>query len=89
MNKTHLSTKNIEREQKITPSQCKAARNLLNWNQQELAEKSRISVATIGAFESGSRIPYPKTLEDIEETFKKAGVEFEETEKFSLIKVNK
>ena len=84
MIKTRLSTKNI-----ITPAQCKAARNLLHWNQRNLAEKSRVGLATIGAFESGSRMPYPKTLEDIEEAFEKAGMEFDDNDKFCLIKLNK
>ena len=84
MNNIGLSTKNI-----ITPTQCKAARNLLNWTQQDLAKKSRVSPATIGAFESGSRIPYPKTLEDIEEAFEKAGVEFEDNDKRFCLILNK
>lgn len=84
MFKTNLSTKNH-----ITPAQCKAARNLLNWNQQDLAKKSRVSLATIGAFEAGTRTPYLKTLEDIVEAFEQAGMELEDNDKFCLIKLNK
>lgn len=84
MIKTNLSIKTH-----ITPAQCKAARNLLNWNQQDLATNSRVSLATIGAFETGLRMPYKKTLEDIVEAFEQAGMEFEDNDKFCFIKLNK
>jgi transcriptional regulator with XRE-family HTH domain len=36
----------------ITASQCRAARGLLDWTQQELADAARIGVATVRLFES-------------------------------------
>ena len=36
----------------ITPAQCRAARALLEWNQQELARKARVGVVTVHQFES-------------------------------------
>jgi hypothetical protein len=35
----------------LSPSQCRAARGLLDWTQQELADAARIGVATVRLFE--------------------------------------
>lgn len=37
----------------LTPEQCRAARALLNWTQQELATATSISAVSIRAFEKG------------------------------------
>lgn len=64
----------------LTPNQCKAARELLEWKQGELANKSEVAQATIGSFERNERIPQPRTLKAIKSTFEAAGIEFENTD---------
>ena len=46
----------------LTASQCRAARGLLDWTQQELADAARIGVATIRQFEGGATEPRQATL---------------------------
>ena len=60
----------------ITPSQCRAARGLLDWTQQELADAARIGVATIRLFEGEAAESRHATLAVLRRTFELAGVEF-------------
>ena len=60
----------------ITPSQCRAARGLLNWTQEELADAARIGVATIRQFEGGHAESRHATLAVLRRAFEDAGVEF-------------
>ena len=60
----------------ITPAQCRAARGLLDWKQQDLARHSEISVNTIRMFERGKTKPYKGTLVVLRQTFEAHGVEF-------------
>ncbi|MDS7596768.1 helix-turn-helix transcriptional regulator [Agrobacterium tumefaciens] len=41
----------------LTPEQCRAARALLDWSQQKLADTSKIAVVTVHAFEAGQSTP--------------------------------
>ncbi|WP_043646041.1 helix-turn-helix transcriptional regulator [Caenispirillum salinarum] len=67
--------KNIEVDAKIlTPSQSRAARALLGWSQQQLAEKAEVAKQTLADFERGARTPYDRTLRDIRSTLEDAGV---------------
>jgi transcriptional regulator with XRE-family HTH domain len=60
----------------VTPSQCRAARGLLDWSQQELAEKARIGVVTVRQLEAGLHEPRHATLDVVRRCFEAAGVEF-------------
>jgi transcriptional regulator with XRE-family HTH domain len=60
----------------ITPSQCRAARGLLDWTQQELANAARIGVATVRLFEGEIGEPRQATLAVLRQAFELAGVEF-------------
>jgi hypothetical protein len=60
----------------ITASQCRAARGLLDWTQQELADAARIGVATVRVFEGEMAETRPATLAVIRRAFESAGVEF-------------
>lgn len=60
----------------ITPAQCRAARGLLAWSQQRLAEAARVGVVTVRQFEMGATEPRHATLEVIVRAFEAAGVEF-------------
>jgi transcriptional regulator with XRE-family HTH domain len=56
--------------------QCRAARGLLDWSQQELANRAKVGIVTIRQFESGSSEPRRSTLQVIKTAFEAAGVEF-------------
>jgi transcriptional regulator with XRE-family HTH domain len=60
----------------ITPAQCRAARGLLDWTQQELADRARVGVVTIRQLEAGDTAPRRATLDVIQRAFEAAGVEF-------------
>jgi transcriptional regulator with XRE-family HTH domain len=60
----------------ITPSQCRAARGLLEWSQQELAEYAQVGVVTVHQLEAGTSEPRRATLQAIRRAFETAGVEF-------------
>ncbi|MES2678166.1 MAG: helix-turn-helix transcriptional regulator [Pseudomonadota bacterium] len=60
----------------ISARQCKAARDLLDWKQSDLAEKSKMAVSTIAHFERGSTQPSTRTLADLHRAFEDAGIKF-------------
>ena len=60
----------------LTPNQCKAARALLAWNQQELAQCARLGTSTVADFERGKRTPTDANLEALVSTFTTAGISF-------------
>ncbi len=60
----------------FTSGQCRAARALLGWSQDELSELSKVAKKTIADFERGARQPYERTLRDIRQTLEEAGIEF-------------
>lgn len=59
----------------LTPAQCRAARGLLNWSQDELASLSKLSRSTIAGFERGEREPTRANLSTLRRIFEDAGVE--------------
>ena len=60
----------------ITPSQCRAARGLLEWSQQELAKRAQVGIVTVHQLEAGTSQPRRATLQAIQRAFELAGVEF-------------
>jgi len=60
----------------IAPEQCRAARGLLDWSQQYLAEQARVGIVTVRQFEAGAHDPRRATLDVITRAFEGAGVEF-------------
>jgi transcriptional regulator with XRE-family HTH domain len=60
----------------LTPAQCRAARGLLDWTQQELADAARIGVATVRLFEGEAAESRQATLTVVRQAFELAGVEF-------------
>lgn len=60
----------------ITPEQCRAARALLGWTQEDLATAANIGVVTIGQFEMKRVTPRHGTLVVIRHTLETAGIEF-------------
>jgi transcriptional regulator with XRE-family HTH domain len=62
----------------ITPAQCRAARALIDWSQQQLAEAARIGNATLRNFEGAKSVPQNATLDVIRRALEAAGVVFVE-----------
>jgi transcriptional regulator with XRE-family HTH domain len=60
----------------FTREQCRAARGLLGWSQQELADRSRVGIVTVHQLEAGLSRPRNATFEVIQRAFEAAGVEF-------------
>lgn len=56
--------------------QCRAARALLDWSQQELASAAGVGVVTVRQFEAGAGVPRNATMEILMNTLEAAGVEF-------------
>ena len=62
----------------LTASQCRAARGLLDWTQQELADAAHIGIATVRLFEGEGRGARYATLAMLRRAFELAGIEFVE-----------
>jgi transcriptional regulator with XRE-family HTH domain len=60
----------------ISPSQCRAARGLLDWSQQELADKAKVGIVTVRQLEAGTHQPRRATLDVVRRCLEAAGVEF-------------
>ena len=60
----------------LTAAQCRAARGLLDWSQQLLAEKAGIGIVTLRQLESGKHEPRRATIEVVTRCLEAAGVEF-------------
>jgi transcriptional regulator with XRE-family HTH domain len=60
----------------ITAAQCRAARALLNWTQDQLAERAGVGVVTVRQFELMSSTPRRATLVVIKAALETAGIEF-------------
>ena len=64
----------------ISRAQCRAARGLMGWTLDDLAERVRVNKKTLAEFESGLRKPYQKNLEDVRTAFETCGIVFPESE---------
>ncbi len=62
----------------ITPAQCRAARALLDWSQQDLAKTAHLGLSTIRDFEKSRRVPAHNNLRGIKLALEEAGVEIGE-----------
>lgn len=60
----------------ISAAQCRAARALLDWSQDELATNALVARATIADFERGTRKPMRSNLASIASALSAAGIEF-------------
>jgi DNA-binding XRE family transcriptional regulator len=60
----------------MEPMQCRAARGLLHWTQNELARRAGVSDVTIRGFENDQTTPTRATLAVLRQAFEKGGVEF-------------
>lgn len=60
----------------ISSAQCRAARGLIGWSQQDLAKEASVGVVTVHQLEAGVSQPRHATLDVIKRAFEAAGVEF-------------
>jgi len=60
----------------LSPAQCRAARALLNWSQEDLVRASGITKKTIADLERGATMPRQQTQVQILAAFEQAGIEF-------------
>lgn len=64
----------------LSPAQIRAARALLDWNQEDLANATGLARPTIVNIESKHQMPGSKTIEKLLAVFDKAGVRFTEND---------
>lgn len=58
----------------LTPQQCRAARGLLGWTQEELAERAGVSRSTVRGFENGQHELHRGSAAVIRDALATAGV---------------
>lgn len=60
----------------LTAAQCRAARALIDWSRDGLADGSKVALRTIVDFERGAREPREATKAALRAALENAGVEF-------------
>jgi transcriptional regulator with XRE-family HTH domain len=60
----------------ITSAQCRGARALLDWSQDQLSENAQVARATIADFERNTRLPMRQNLLSITSALEAAGIAF-------------
>ena len=60
----------------ISSAQCRAARALLGWTQQQLSDASGVQVRVIARFETTATTPHATTFRALIDAFEKAGIVF-------------
>ncbi|MBX4989573.1 helix-turn-helix domain-containing protein [Rhizobium lentis] len=72
-----MSTKNLTLDKmSISPSQCRAARALVDLDQNGLAERASVSRGVVIDFEKGRRTPGTNNLAAIKAALEAAGITF-------------
>ena len=61
----------------INYKQCKAARALLDWSQEDLSQRAEVAKATIGDFERGARNLRIETMQKVVAVLENEGIRFE------------
>jgi transcriptional regulator with XRE-family HTH domain len=57
----------------LTPAQCRAARGLIEWSQEQLAAAANVGISTVRDFEGSRRSPRAENLEAIRKALERAG----------------
>jgi len=58
----------------LAPEQSRAARGWLDWSQDDLAKRARVSLSTVRDFEKGKRTPIANNLDAMRQAIIAAGV---------------
>jgi ribosome-binding protein aMBF1 (putative translation factor) len=61
----------------LTPEQSRAGRAWLDWSQEDLAKRAKVSLSTVRDFEKGRRKPIANNIEALERALSAAGIGFE------------
>ncbi len=64
----------------ILPGQCRAARAVVGWSQDDLAASAGLTGMTVQSFERGARVPHQNNLLAIRNALEKKGIRFLEPE---------
>jgi transcriptional regulator with XRE-family HTH domain len=64
------------RKMTLLPAQCRAARALLGWSREQLAEQAEVAHRTIVDFEREARRPHEQTLSRLRAALERRGVVF-------------
>lgn len=72
----------------INYKQCKAARALLDWSQEDLSQRAEVAKATIGDFERGARNLRIETMQKVVGIFEENGIRFESEGNRILVELN-
>ena len=65
-----------ETSEPIALAQCRAARALLDWNQEVLAEQANVGLSVVRDFEAGRRTPRRSSMLAMRTALEKGGIEF-------------
>lgn len=60
----------------MTPNQCKTARMLLEWSQEELARQANVNIQGVRTYEDANEPTYGRGPRCIRAAFIRAGIEF-------------
>ena len=60
----------------MTPAQCRAARGLVRWSQEDLAKAAEVGVVSVRQFENDNTEPRRATLAAMRRAFESAGILF-------------
>ena len=71
----------------LSPEQCRAARGLLAWSQDQLAERAGVGNSTVSDFEKRRRVPTTEYLITVRNALEDAGVIFESDSRFVGVKL--
>jgi hypothetical protein len=66
----------IQRPMNMTPQQCRAARTLLEWTRDDLADNADLGVGVVEDFELGHNEINNSVIDAMQVAFEYAGVEF-------------
>lgn len=58
----------------LTPSLCRAARALLDWDQGRLAEEAKVSKSVVARFELGTGNVHANRIAAMQDAFERAGL---------------
>ena len=72
----------------INYKQCKAARSLLDWSQEDLSQRAEVAKATIGDFERCARNLRIETMQKVVAVLENEGIRFEGEGNRILVELN-